>query len=239
MSFWRIFWYIVALVAVAYIVQSVIRTRDFSRSDAWAALAIIVAILLAQTATSQTPTQTGPGPATGRTTSKSTGPDVPPIESVDYWYNTRYRTDCRGIAAQAFVVDVRDRGGTSDGYGIYVQQVDSGDLNGDGEPEAAVLLQCHPSMANFVVQEVQVFTGSTGGPQQLGELPKPPPVPRGHPTLSPVFRSEEFYIRFGQLVTGVDYYSSTDSHAGGPSIYRRITWLWHGRRFVVWKVENR
>jgi hypothetical protein len=139
---------VVTVVLILYVVRD-IRQTGFSKGDALAfaaiavtALGIIVPIILAQTST-----RTGTGPDTGQTTNESRGPDTPLIESVDYWYNTQYRTDCRDRAAQAFVVDVRKRTGLgppdseySDGYTIYVQQVESGDLTGDGRPEAAVLL---------------------------------------------------------------------------------------------------
>jgi hypothetical protein len=83
-----------------------------------------------------------------------------------------------------------------------------------------------PSM--YAVQEVQVFTGSTEGPQQLGELPKLDFLSGGL-ARKVTFRSEEFNIDdSGRLVTGVDY----------SSIHRHLIWQWNGRQFIVLRVQN-
>lgn len=48
----------------------------------------------------------------------------------------------------------------------------------------------------------------------------------------------KFLIRSGQLVTGVDYYSSTASRASGPSIHRVLACEWDGSQFTAEQVEG-
>ena len=155
------------------------------------------------------------------------------VSDVD-WRNTQYTADCQGLAAEPFTVDVHNGEGDGppdnryyNGYIVEVEAVTTGDLTGDGRPEAAVLLYCSPQPSNFFRQEVQVFTD---GPQLLGELPQLSPLPE-NTAFPPVFDSEQFFIRSGQLVTGTDYYSASDYHASGPSVHRVLTWQWDGSQF--------
>jgi murein DD-endopeptidase MepM/ murein hydrolase activator NlpD len=165
------------------------------------------------------------------------------VSDVD-WRNTQYTTDCQDLAAQPFTVEVHNGEGQKGykppfgtppdrPYYIFrVQTVSTGDLTGDGRPEAAVLLWCSRQPSNFFLQEVQVFTDGPDRSQLLGQLPEMSPLPSGI-DLPPIFDSEQFFIRSGQLVTGVDYYSATDSHASGPSVHRVLTWQWDGSQFIA------
>jgi len=182
--------------------------------------------------------QLGPVPATGS-----------PAPAVD-WRNTKYTTDCAGIATKpyggtggrAFTVTVRNGLGsyvtgspTSQGYSHYdvqVFNVAQGDLLGGSSGQAAVLLYCSPQPSNYYVTEVQVFAV---GQHRVGiPLTLPDLVPNGLYNL-PFFDGHPFTISGGQLITGAAYYGPNDCHACGPSINDVLTWQWNGHDFTLKK----
>ena len=115
-------------------------------------------------------------------------------------------------------------------YDVQVEVVQHGDLTGNGKSDTAVLLYCTPQPSNFFLQDVQVF-----GPDNnlLAELPHVRTLtPAGSP-LPPQYVPSEFSIRSGQLIAGMKFYAPTDSHAGGPSLHRTLTWKWNGSQFAL------
>jgi hypothetical protein len=159
------------------------------------------------------------------------------IEPKVDWRNTQYDTDCAGMSDRPFSIRVRNGSGefhSPGGYSYYrviVQATATGDLTGDGRPETAVLLWCTPQPSNFFVQEVHVYTEGT---RLLAKLPPLDPLPTGL-DLGPQYDEHEFAIPApnGTLVTGVNYYSETESHASGPHVHHSLTWRWQDGRFTT------
>lgn len=152
------------------------------------------------------------------------------------WYNTSYTMTCAGIAPQPFTVNLQNGKGSAIGTGgyssfeIHVEAVtQAGDLTGASSAVTAVLLYCTPQPSNFYVEEVQVFKADGS---LLAELPPASTLKPSYSPLPPLYDSSQFSINAGQLVTGMNFYASTDSHAGGPSIHRVVMWRWNGRQFV-------
>jgi hypothetical protein len=158
-----------------------------------------------------------------------------------YWANRGYIVACPGLAAQPFPVTVQNglghgapQSGAAAGYDVGVGGTDgfaAGDLTGDGRPEVAVVIGCHPSQTSpgNATNEVQIFTAGPNGPRMLARLTPPfptnsfPPVFGG---LNPVFQ-----ISGGTLVTSVQAWAPGDCHACA-SVHRTVSWRWNGQVFV-------
>ncbi|MGW2938924.1 hypothetical protein ACWDA7_45930 [Streptomyces sp. NPDC001156] len=151
------------------------------------------------------------------------------------WRNRQYTTTCAGRSHRPLTVNLKDGKGEASGTGISdydsfqvaVEALATGDLTGDGSDETAVLLACTPQPSNFFVEEVQVF--GPGG-KAVGILPQVPADPEQ--PLPPEYDPSHFSIRSGALVTRMEYYAPTDSHASGPSMHRTLTWHWNGHTFT-------
>lgn len=153
------------------------------------------------------------------------------------WHNTTYETDCGGLVSGGFSVEVVDGmgsitdSGENERYEVTVEAVsETVDLTGDTTPETAVLLLCSGPSINYFTQEVQVFSE---GAELLDELPDLAGLDPYDGPLAPEFDGQRFAIEDGQLVTGVDFYAPTDTHADGPSIHQTLVWRWDGHRFVT------
>ena len=161
----------------------------------------------------------------------------PTAASID-WLNRTYRLTCDGLAPAAFratVVAGRARvpaDGSSapfyDHYDVTVGATATGDVDGDGAPDAVVLLNCSPQPSNGTVQEVQLFS-PTGA--LLGGLPSPRTL-RGDAPLAPVYAPAGLSIQHGEIVAAMRAYGPTDSHASGPSVPLTVRWRFARQGFV-------
>ncbi len=160
---------------------------------------------------------------------------APPIPD---WRNASYTMTCGGAAAHPFTVTLKDGkavapasgNGPYSRFDVHLEAVTQpGNLTGPGSGETAVLLYCSPQPSNFYNEEVQIFR-SNG--TLLAELPQATTFKPANSPLPPLYDSSQFSIRAGQLVTGMNFYAPTDSHAGGPSIHEVVTWHWDGQQFL-------
>jgi hypothetical protein len=152
--------------------------------------------------------------------------------------NTAYTVTCDGVVPGGFravVVGGRARvpadGGVPphyDHYDVRVTATASGDVDGDGVPDAVVLLDCSPQPSNGIVQEVQVFS-STGRP--LGALPSPRTLQDGA-QIPPVYDPAGLTIEDGEIVAAMKAYGPEDFHASGPSVPLTVHWRLDGHTFV-------
>src|SRR3954447_2649892 len=175
------------------------------------------------------------GCASAGTTGAST---VPTGEAVD-WSNRTYTVTWDGIVPDGFSATVVD--GASrvpadarlpphyDHYDVRVTGMASGDVDGDGAPDAVVLLECSPQPSNGIVQEVLVFS-STGRP--LGDLPSPRTL-EGDALLPPLYDPAGLSVEDGEIVAAMTAYAPGDSHASGPSVPITVCWLYDGQGFVT------
>src|SRR3954451_1632112 len=115
-----------------------------------------------------------------------------------------------------------------DHYDVHVTATASGDVDGDGAPDAVVLLDCSPQPSNGIVQEVQVFS-STGRP--LGTLPSPRTL-RENVELPPVYDPAGLSVQDGEIVAAMMAYGPNDFHASGPSVPFTVRWRFDGQEFV-------
>ena len=154
------------------------------------------------------------------------------------WLNTTYTVTCDGIVPDGFraaVVDGAARA-PADGsrpphyehYDIRVTGTASGDVDGDGAPDAVVLLECSPQPSNGIVQEVQVFS-STGS--SLGALPSPRTL-QGDALLPPEYDPSGLSVQHGEIIAAMTAYGPGDFHASGPSVPVTVRWRFDGQRFV-------
>jgi hypothetical protein len=163
----------------------------------------------------------------------------------NYWANSSYTVTCPGIAPQPFSVTVHNgqghgapQNGFAQGFDVAVGGTGgfaTGDLTGDGQPEVALVVGCHPSQTSpaYYTNEVQIFTGGVNGPKLLARLTPPFPA-SGLGNFPPLFGSRYntvFEIRNGVLVTSVLAWAPGDCHACA-SINRTVSWHWNGKSFV-------
>ena len=168
---------------------------------------------------------------------------VPAPTGPNYWANRSYVVDCPGIAPQPFSVFVHQgaghgapQNGFPQGFDVGVGGTDgfaAGDLTGDGQPEVAVVVGCHPTGTSpgYATNEVQIFTGGAKGPKMLARLTPPFPA-SGLGNFPPVFGGYNpvFKVSSGNLITSIEAWAPGDCHACA-SIFRTVTWHWNGRRF--------
>jgi hypothetical protein len=168
-------------------------------------------------------------------------PAAPVPTDPNYWANRTYVAACPGIAPQPFSAVMHAGAGHGAPQNGFTQGFDVGvggprgfavgDLTGDGQPEVAVVVGCHPTGTSpgYATNEVQIFTGSANGPKMLARLTPPypdspyPPVFGGY---NPVFK-----ISGGVLITSVEAWAPGDCHACA-STFRNVSWHWNGQRFV-------
>jgi hypothetical protein len=154
------------------------------------------------------------------------------------WPNATYRVTCDGIVPDgipatltggaAWVPADGSRPPYYDHYEVRLEAEARGDVDGDGEPDTVVLLECSPQPSNGIVQEVQVFTASG---ERLGLLPSPLTL-REATILSPLYDPAGLSVQDGDIVAAMKAYAPEDSHASGPSIPITVRWHWNGREFV-------
>jgi hypothetical protein len=154
------------------------------------------------------------------------------------WLNTTYSVTCDDIVPEgigATVVDGAARVAADgsrtpfyDHYDIRVTATATGDVDGDGAPDAVVLLECSPQPSNGILQEVQVFS-STGSP--LGALPSPRTL-QGDAPLPPVYDPAGLSVQNGEIVAAMTAYGPDDFHASGPSVPLIVRWRFDGQGFV-------
>ncbi|WP_369135720.1 hypothetical protein [Modestobacter sp. I12A-02662] len=154
------------------------------------------------------------------------------------WRDASYRVTCDGIVPDgipatltggaARVLADGSRPPYYDHYQIRLEAEARGDVDGDGEPDTIVLLQCSPQPSNGIVQEVHVFAASG---ERLGLLPSPLTL-REATILSPLYDPAGLSVQDGDIVAAMRAYAPEDSRAGGPSIPITVRWHWNGREFV-------
>ena len=165
------------------------------------------------------------------------GAPVPAGPATD-WRNTTFTVTCDGIVPDGFRATVVD--GTArvpadpsrpphyEYYDVRVTATAGGDVDGDGAPDAVVLLDCAPRPSNGVVQEVQVFSAAG---RSLGVLPSPVTLERGV-RPPPEYDPDGLSVEDGEIVTAITAYGPADSHATGPSVPLTVHWRFDGRGFV-------
>ncbi|MET0764417.1 MAG: hypothetical protein ABWY29_06100 [Blastococcus sp.] len=161
-----------------------------------------------------------------------------PARAATDWLNTTYTVTCDGIVPDGFRATVVDGAARvpADGsrpphyehYDIRVTDTASGDVDGDGAPDAIVLLECSPQPSNGIVQEVLVFS-STGSP--LGALPSPRTL-QGEALLPPEYDPAGLSVQDGEIVAAMTAYGPGDFHASGPSVPVTMRWRFDGQGFV-------
>jgi hypothetical protein len=162
---------------------------------------------------------------------------VPTAASID-WLNRAYSVTCDGVVPAGLPATVVD--GTArvaadgsrppfyDHYDIRVRATATGDVDGDGAPDAVVLLDCSPRPSNGIVQEVHVFS-STGSP--LGALPSPRTL-QGGALLPPEYDPAGLSVQHEEIVAAMRAYGPNDVHASGPSVPITVRWRFDGQGFV-------
>jgi hypothetical protein len=175
---------------------------------------------------------------TGCASAEPSGVAQVPARTATDWLNTTYTVTCDGIVPGGFRATVVDGAARvpADGsrpphyehYDVRVTATASGDVDGDGAPDAVVLLECSPQPSNGIVQEVQVFS-STGSP--LGGLPSPRTL-RGDALLPPEYDPAGLSVQDGEIVAAMTAYGPGDSHASGPSVPLTVRWRLDGQTFV-------
>jgi len=174
----------------------------------------------------------------GCASAERTGEAHAPAGAAVDWLDRTYTVTCDGIVPDGFratVVEGSARVPADAGrpphyehYDIRITATASGDLDGDGAPDAVVLMDCSPQPSNGIVQEVQVFS-STGRP--LGALPSPRTLPE-NVVLPPVYDPAGLSVRNGEIVAAMAAYGPDDSHASGPSMPFTVRWRYDGQEFV-------
>lgn len=167
-----------------------------------------------------------------------TGIPQAPVGAGAEWLNRTYTVTCDGIVPDGFRATLVDGSGRvpADGsrppyyeqYDIRVTATASGDVDGDGAPDAVVLLDCFPQPSNGIVQEVQLFS-SAGRP--LGALPSPSALEAGV-RPPPVYDADGLSVKDGEIVAAMTAYGPDDSHATGPSVPLTVRWRFDGKGFV-------
>jgi hypothetical protein len=154
------------------------------------------------------------------------------------WANATYQVTCDGRLLGTVTAQLKDGAATVpvdvsespsyDHVDVRLQTTATGDLNGDGKPETAVLLQCSPQPSNASLQEVHVFRADGS---QLAVLPSADVLPQAT-ILAPVYVPSGLVIRDGQIVAAMLAYGPNDSHATGPSQPITVRWRWTGTGFA-------
>src|SRR4051812_19764558 len=122
------------------------------------------------------------------------------------WLNRTYSVTCDGIVPAGIPTTVVNgaarvaadgsRAPFYDHYDVRVTATATGDVDGDGAPDAVVLLECSPQPSNGIVEEVQLFS-STGSP--LGALPSPRTL-QGDAPLPPEYDPAGLSVQHEKIV---------------------------------------
>jgi hypothetical protein len=154
------------------------------------------------------------------------------------WRTTTYRLTCDGLLhgkVRATLVDGAaqvpvevSQTPAYDHVDVLLEGTTSGDVDGDGAPDTAVLLRCWPQPSNGFVEEVHVFR-SDGS--ELGVLPSPSTLPEAT-ILAPLYDPAGLSVQRGEVVAPMKAYGPDDSHATGPSVPFTVRWHWNGTGFV-------
>jgi len=173
----------------------------------------------------------------GRPSPSTAAERAPASLPATHWANATYRSTCDGLAHAPFEVRLRDGEGQASGSAAATPEYDTfdvtlrasatGDLDGDGAPDTAVVLRCAPQPSNGFVEEVQVF-GSGGN--LLGALPSPTTL-ADPASLPPLYDEHGLAVSDGVLVAHMRAYGPQDSHATGPSEPLLVRWRWNGSEF--------
>jgi hypothetical protein len=174
----------------------------------------------------------------GCASAKPSGTAQVPASAGTDWLNTTYTVTCDGIVPDGFHATVVDGAARvpADGslppfyehYDIRVTATAGGDVDGDGAPDAVVLLDCSPQPSNGILQEVQVI--SSDG-RSLGALPSPRTL-RGDDPLPPEYDPAGLSVQHGEIVAEMTAYGPDDFHASGPSVPLTVRWRFDGQGFV-------
>jgi hypothetical protein len=154
------------------------------------------------------------------------------------WHDATYSVTCDGIVPGGFPADLdggvarvpadANRSPYYEYYDVRFVAGASGDVDGDGEPDTVVLLQCSPQPSNGILEEVQVFAADE---TRLGSLPSPRTLTEST-GLSPLYDPTALSVHDGEVVAGMRAYAPEDNRAVGPSIPITVRWHWNGRDFV-------
>lgn len=160
---------------------------------------------------------------------RSNGPSTSPagatkrnILSVDF-QNFDYASNCFGENGPAEVIHVSKGQANSQDEEFWADKPVYGDLKGDGQEEAVVVLSCHPSgmSPNVVSSEVFIFEMSESGPRVLAKLP------------SSYWKGERVAgAKVGNHQLAVDFLEMGDGSRACPEWIVTSKFRWNGNRFV-------
>ncbi|HET6392923.1 MAG TPA: hypothetical protein VFG13_08920 [Blastococcus sp.] len=168
---------------------------------------------------------------------EGTGTARVPAAAVDR-LNTTYTLTCDGVVPEGLraVVEEGSARISADArrpphyqyYDVHVRGTATGDVDGDGAPDAVVLLECSPQPSNGILQEVELLS-STG--ELLGTLPSPRSL-QGDALLPPEHDPDGLSVQDGEIVAEMAAYGPGDFHASGPSVPVTVRWRFDGEGFV-------
>jgi hypothetical protein len=153
------------------------------------------------------------------------------------WRNATYSLTCDGLVAgtlRAKLVNgaahlaAGNQNRSYDSFDVHLEAEATGDVDGDGRPDAVVLLKCSPQPSNAFVEEVHVFRADGS---ELGVLPSPQTLPETT-ILAPLYVPSGLSVQHEDVVAEMKAYGPNDSHATGPSVPFTVRWHWNGTRFV-------
>jgi hypothetical protein len=154
------------------------------------------------------------------------------------WRNATYHLNCDGLVARemtaklvngaAKVPSTASENRSYDYFDIRLEAEATGDVDGDGQPDAVVLLKCSPQPSNAFVEEVHVFRADGS---ELGALPSPQTL-KETTILAPLYVPNGLSVQHEDVVAEMKAYGPGDSHATGPSVLFTVRWHWNGTEFV-------
>ena len=144
------------------------------------------------------------------------------IRNVDF-QNFNYASSCLGENGPAEGIHVSKGQGNRQDEDFWVDNPGYGDLKGDSQEEAVVVLSCHPSgmSPNVVSSEVFVFEMSESGPKVLAKLP------------SSYWKGERVAgAKVGNHQLAVDFLEMGDGSRACPEWIVTSKFQWNGNHFV-------